>query len=150
MADDIIIPKTFAGMHSARIMVLWRLSPIFQRKGWQCITGSESLWVVVQVKPKLQCRPKRVGDARNMEHLPSTDVCSKQNQPRLEVMCFANSNISGTGLPKPSGSHVTPLCAMECYGCQMKSYRTECLPVGFQSCFCLIPPCYVSIPFLGN
>jgi hypothetical protein len=40
----------------------------------------------MRMKLKIQWRLQEIGDARSMEHVPRTAVCSEISQPRLEVM----------------------------------------------------------------
>jgi hypothetical protein len=68
------------------------LPPRFQRKakGRQCGIGSETLWAAfhsmmheaVRAKLKLQWKPKKDKDTRNMEDLPRKASGNEQSQPK--------------------------------------------------------------------
>jgi hypothetical protein len=63
----------------------------------------------VRVKPKMQWRSQEVGDVRNVDHLLRKAVSSEWSQSKTEAMWATASKATGTGLSKPSGTHIIPL-----------------------------------------
>lgn len=78
--------------------------------GKLCVTGSESLlampytkmlWICKRVKVKLQWKPQKIRDERNVEHLRMEATVSEQNQPKGVVMLATVCKTVGACLPKP-------------------------------------------------
>lgn len=71
----------------------------------------------VGMKPKLQWRPQKLRDARNVERVPRKGAAHEDSQPEREATWAATSKAMRVGLPKPFGTciyhHVPQIPDME-------------------------------------
>jgi hypothetical protein len=76
-----------------------------------------------------------------MESLWRKVIGGDQIQLTREAMCPATGNVIGVGLPKPIGTPIAPLCALEA---GHRSIGFNVYPAGFWCCFGPILSCYSS------
>lgn len=136
----------FAGMQNERVMDSWRLPPRFHRKAWetrQCEAGSESLQAVpdrvmcrvLRVKLKLQWKPQKIQNAKNMEHLPTEASGSMCSQPERLACGLKPAKLLRQGCSSPWELTSTTMYPDARHG-----------PVDFDACLTGFQHCFVQIP----